>query len=620
MRCPSSFHNHVIGVLSPVIAVALGVALAFVPGFAQNAIPPTAREAVALPAFASRLARHAPPQAAGKVRAPASGHTRTASPQDSVAYENGPVNGTTDAWDINLGYVVSDTFTLGSASTITGFDFYTWEFPGDTLSSVDWSITDVENGFCPGDTCLGNGTASGYMVSDKFISTNQYGFNIDKISVSGLNVSLSSGTVWLNLQNATVPSGDPVYWDENSGVGCNSQGCPSQAFQSAVGTIPSEAFDVVGNGGPPPCQGDDSSLVYSFTGGKDKGGPIEVTVDHAGNVYGLTDFTIFKLASSYLTTLYNFAGGSDGRPFGLVVGAYGTLYGTSDGGLQNCNGEYCGEVFSLAPSPTACKTALCPWVKTPLYQSTGTDDASHPSGPVVFDEAGNLYGIANGGYGSIYELTHSDAGWTEKVLYTFTEGRHGWEPASLLLGHDGNLYGTTFYGGAAGCGYYGWGCGTVFRLAPSGNGWTETVIYQFQGQSDGEGPFNLLQDGSGKLYGIAGATLFMLSPSNRKWKFTVLYEFTDYSRGDPLGLALEANGSLKGVTLRHTCDRCDGQQDSHGEVFELVPGKGGWDYDTLHIFHNWGANGGVSLGPDGYTVWGATEFGGVNCVGGIWKW
>jgi hypothetical protein len=266
MRCPSSFHNHVIGVLSPVIAVALGVALAFVPVFAQNAVPPTAREAAALPAFASRLARHAPPQAAGRVRAPASGHTRTASPQDSVAYENGPVNGTTDAWTINFGYVVSDTFTLGSAQTITGFDLYTWEFPGDTLSSVDWSITDVENGFCPGDTCLGNGTASGYMVSDKFISTNQYGFNIDKISVSGLNVSLSSGTVWLNLQNATVPSGDPVYWDENSGAGCKSTGCPSSASESAVGTIPSEAFTIGTSGGTTGSTPEPSSIMLFGSG------------------------------------------------------------------------------------------------------------------------------------------------------------------------------------------------------------------------------------------------------------------------------------------------------------------------------------------------------------------
>ena len=59
-------------------------------------------------------------------------------------YDNGPINGTTDAWTINFGYIVSDTFTAGSNTT--GFQFGTWEFPGDTLSSVDWSITTQENG------------------------------------------------------------------------------------------------------------------------------------------------------------------------------------------------------------------------------------------------------------------------------------------------------------------------------------------------------------------------------------------------------------------------------------------------------------------------------------------
>ena len=112
------------------------------------------------------------------------------------------------------------------------------------MSSVDWSITSGENG----GTMFGSGTASGSNLSDKFISTNQYGYDIDTITVSGLNVAEQSGsTYWLNLQNAAVPSGDPVYWDENSGVGCKSNGCPSTASESAVGTIPSEAFTI--NGG-----------------------------------------------------------------------------------------------------------------------------------------------------------------------------------------------------------------------------------------------------------------------------------------------------------------------------------------------------------------------------------
>ena len=62
----------------------------------------------------------------------------------------------------------------------------------------------------------------------------------------------SGSTYWLNLQNAVVPSGDPVYWDENSGTGCQSNGCPSSASESAVGTIPSEAFTINGGSGTVP--------------------------------------------------------------------------------------------------------------------------------------------------------------------------------------------------------------------------------------------------------------------------------------------------------------------------------------------------------------------------------
>ena len=135
-------------------------------------------------------------------------------PALAPTYDNGPINGTTDAWTINFGYIVSDTFTSHNGSNVTGFMFGVWEFPGDTMTSVDWSITSGENS----GTVYGSGTASGGSLSDSFISTNQYGYDIDKITVSGLNVALGSGTYWLNLQNAAVPSGDPVYWDENSGV------------------------------------------------------------------------------------------------------------------------------------------------------------------------------------------------------------------------------------------------------------------------------------------------------------------------------------------------------------------------------------------------------------------
>jgi hypothetical protein len=107
--------------------------------------------------------------------------------------------------------------------------------------SVDWSITSQENG----GTVYGDGTAN---VTQQFISTNAFGYWEYEVTATGLNVGLTTGTYWLNLQNAVVSNGDPVYWDENSGAGCNSPGCPSQASESAVGTIPSESFDIAGTG------------------------------------------------------------------------------------------------------------------------------------------------------------------------------------------------------------------------------------------------------------------------------------------------------------------------------------------------------------------------------------
>lgn len=151
-----------------------------------------------------------------------------------ILYSNGPFNGTVDAWTINFGYVVSDTFTVSSAVTISGFDIWVWEFPGDQALTVDWSITTKEFG----GRVAGSGTAT---VADSFISVNQYGYDMDKLTVSGLHVHVPAGTYWLNLENATTDQGNPLYWDENSG--------PSEASENALGTLPSEAFDLTGSSG-----------------------------------------------------------------------------------------------------------------------------------------------------------------------------------------------------------------------------------------------------------------------------------------------------------------------------------------------------------------------------------
>ena len=168
-------------------------------------------------------------------------------------YDNGPINGTTDAWTINFGFELADTFTLLNNSTVGGFNFGVWEYAGDRMTSVDWLISS----FPDGGTVYGSGTASGNNLMDRFISVNQYGYDIDNITVTDLDVNLKNRiTYWLTLQNAMVPSGNPVYWDENSGVGCGGDdghggGCPSLA-SPGEGSDPSEAFTIDGPGGTTP--------------------------------------------------------------------------------------------------------------------------------------------------------------------------------------------------------------------------------------------------------------------------------------------------------------------------------------------------------------------------------
>jgi hypothetical protein len=156
-------------------------------------------------------------------------------------YDNGPVNGEFDAWVINFGFVVTDSFTVSNGNgNIGGMNFWAWLIPGDTITSVEIQI---------GNQAFGNNLMDmtvGLTQSDCFVNGFNYDVCLESGTFSGPN--LGNGNYWVSLGNARVPSGNPTYWDANYGAGCQSPGCPSQAEGNYFGSLPSNAFTLTAQG------------------------------------------------------------------------------------------------------------------------------------------------------------------------------------------------------------------------------------------------------------------------------------------------------------------------------------------------------------------------------------
>jgi uncharacterized repeat protein (TIGR03803 family) len=309
------------------------------------------------------------------------------------------------------------------------------------------------------------------------------------------------------------------------------------------------------------------TVLYSFAGGSDGANPHAGLIhDSAGNLYGTTVYggvnactsgcgIVFKVDSTGKETrLYEFLGTSDGSaPFSsLARDSAGNLYGTTSGG----GASGFGVVFKL---DTAGKLTV-------LHSFTGgSGDGKNPFAGLIRDSAGNLYGTTqNGGvsnYGTVFKL---DATNTETVLYSFSGGVDGGYPyyGHLIRDKAGNLYGTTYAGGT-------FNFGTVFKLDTTGK---ETVLHSFAGGlSDGQFPFaGLVRDSAGNLYGstyFGGAfstgTLFKVDKTGVE---TVLRSLSYSSDGGYpyAGLILDTSGNLYGTTSA-------GGPASAGVVFRLFP-------------------------------------------------
>ena len=303
-----------------------------------------------------------------------------------------------------------------------------------------------------------------------------------------------------------------------------------------------------------------------------------LALDEDGNLYGTTVYggvygsgTVFQLANGTWTetVLHSFGQGTDGNtPYaGLTLDAHGNLYGTTTaGGAYNL-----GTVFEITPGNGT-------WTEKVLHSFRGNrKDGVEPWAGLIFDSDGNLYGTTTVGgahnLGTVFEVTPGSSGtWTEKVLHSFN-GHDGEAPyAGLIFDASRNLYGTTEWGGAL-------GRGTVFQLMPGSDGtWTEKVLHSFNGHDGGLPVAGLIFDAAGNLYGTTYAggatshgTVFHLTPgTNGAWTEKVLHSFKENGKDGywPLAyLIFDAAGNLYGTTNVGGA----GKYSLYGTVFEITP-------------------------------------------------
>jgi len=321
--------------------------------------------------------------------------------------------------------------------------------------------------------------------------------------------------------------------------------------------------------------------------------------DGTGALYGTTcnchlgrppGGTVFKLTPPTNgvgdwteSILYSFNGHSEGAGTGggLIFDSKGSLYLTHGGGGS---AEDYGAVSIVMP-PAQGGTA---WTDSTIYTFQGGTDGVQPSGePLVFDASGALYGVTQfggggticgtgDGCGTVYKLTPPAQGngpWTETILYTFTGGADGSEPNSnLVFDKNGNLYSTTYYGGA-------YSNGTVFELSPPTGGqttWTETVVHSLNGNvGDGFYPQgNTIMTSSGNLLVATtgggtddAGTIIQLQPpaGNGSWSEEVLYSLPGENGAQPIGITLDTNGNIYGTTIY------GGNRGGNGVAFEVNP-------------------------------------------------
>lgn len=325
--------------------------------------------------------------------------------------------------------------------------------------------------------------------------------------------------------------------------------------------------------------------------------------------------------------LHRFSGDKKGgNPYGpLIADQNGNLYGTTEtGGISGF-----GVVFKLSQNSDGS------WSDTTLHRFGGSDGA-YPRPGLVMDAQENLYGAAfsggTQGGGVIFELSQGQHGhWNYSVLNAFgsADSATGSGPnGNLAFDANGNIFGTTQFGGSKTCTGDPGPCGVAFELSPSkGGAWTASVLYSFGGPPDGSYPYSpLLLDSAGNLYGttnlggsgkcndgegliIGCGTVFELSPARNGWSETILYNFSKSEQnmpGSPLIFA--GDGSLYST--------------AGYDVFQLAPDSGSWKKSTIYEFSEGIAgtilSGGVVFDAVGH-LYGTTSSSGLDGYSTVFK-
>jgi uncharacterized repeat protein (TIGR03803 family) len=345
-----------------------------------------------------------------------------------------------------------------------------------------------------------------------------------------------------------------------------------------------------------------------------------------GFVAGGCALALLPCAASAQTasTLFNFSAKAGIEPYArLILDNAGNLYGdTSTGGKANAKNPYpAGTVFELSPG-----SGKKGWTETVLYTFLGSSDGSQPTGALLADSKGNLYGTTflggTDGDGTVFELTKPKPGkkWKKTTLYSFT-GSDGSQPfAGLVADSAGDLFGVTTSGGQ-------FNQGAVFEL--QAQTFAESVLYSFFGPEGSAPNGGLVIDSSGNLFGTASSSsvspyagsVFELSPPQAGqsfWTFNQLHAFTGGADGgSPQGAMVEdSSGNLYGAAF-------GGSALGNGTLFELSPSAGsptGYAYQVIFTFDgSAGSNPFGDLALDGSgNLWGSLlNANDVNSSGGL---